>query len=320
MSAGIKYEKRVVRPFANITESESSLNEVSLLVDDEKHEPGNIELPELTFKEAKLTLTLPSKEEIISAIAGAPVPHVDCGLVILATGKMHRGSVILAKEYLESGSWPNELVIDRAPDDLVLGDIRGFKITVAIVLLNDLVPEPLKPSIAGTWLTRRDFHIRPESQDLSFSPKPLTDEVRASFNLPKNSLRYIRVSNPLKVEDLSDAVDVYVDDEILERLIAKEDTSFSIQFQTDLAIATHESLVTSILRTLADETEKESPTVGDLDQFPSAFNYIERLSEKLKMDMAELFELVREDSARFRASLESLFDAYKMTLTALKEA
>lgn len=318
MTASKKYERRIVRPFANISDADPPLDEVVIYVDDEEFEPGAVELPDHVFKSAELSLRLPSQDELVKHVGKTQVPYVDCGLVVMATGKMHRGNVVLLKEYLNSGSWPREITIPRIEDDLILGDVTGFKLVVAIVLLNDLVPEPLKPSIAGTWIARRDFNIRPESQYLSFSPDKLTKAVREQFGIPAKALRYILVNGLLSAEDLSDAVTVYIDPEVLDRLKAQEDEPFSMQFQTDLAVATHETIAASIIAELADATERSRPNLGDLEQYEAAFVYLDRLSNKLSLEVSEVFEMIQIDSALFRAHLEALFGTLNATRIALK--
>lgn len=318
MTATKKYERRVVRPFADISEADIPLNVVRLFVDGEEFESGNVELPDFTLKSAEFALQLPSRDDLIKHVGKTQLPYVDCGLVVIATGKSIRGNAILLKEYLESGSWPNEITIPRLDDDLILGDIRGFRLTVAVVLLNDLVPEPLKPSIAGTWIARRDFHIKPESQYLSFSPEKLSDAMKARYGIPAKALRYIRVEGILNADDLSDAVSVYVDPDILDRLKAQEDQPFSLQFQTDLALLTHEAVAGSILRELAEVTESSDPSLGDLENYEASMMYLDRLAGKLRLEVSELFEIIKNDQSRFRAHLETLFDARKATEIVLK--
>jgi hypothetical protein len=309
-------ESALIRPFINLHHADAPLENVRLLVGDAEHEPGAVVLPEEELAGARLAVMLPEPDNIRAAVEKTPVPVVDCGLVVLATGRTHRATHVILQHYLRIADYDSELLLDRSKADLVLNDRAGFTLTVAVVLLNGLVPEPLRPHMAGTWLARRDFRVSVEQSETSFSPEELTQAIREHHGLPEGSLRYVHVEGVLDEEELSDAVRVYVDADVLSLLLANPTDSSALQMQIELAIHATEMVAIAISRELSEGGE---PTPEALEVYPAALRFFQNLARTLKTDLAAALALADEPS-RLRAHLEAAFDARKASVVALKES
>jgi len=313
----MRSETALVRPFARIVTADKPLDEVIFTVGGKVVEPGSVVLPSETLSAADFRLTLPAPDAVRSAVESTCVPMVDCGLVVLGTAHSHRASQVFLQQYLRIADWPTEMELHRNDADLILNDSAGFTLTVAVVLLNDLSAEPLRPSMAGTWLARREFRVSPEAVDASFSPEELTDEVRKFHNLPNGVLRYVHVDEVLEEETLSDAVHVYVDPEVLRLLLANPADSSAVQLQVELAIQTTETVAVAIARDLTSDGSPPTPEM--LEGRPAAKRFYENLARTLKCSVADALELSTNQCARLRSHLEGAFDMRKVTSSALRE-
>lgn len=291
------------------------------MVDGTAYEAGPVVLPANTLAEAHLALTLPAPSELYSAIEKTVVPTVDCGLVVMAAARTHRVTTILVQDYLRTASWPEEFTISRSGADLVFNDRAGFSLTVAVVLLNDLTREPLRPHVAGTWLARRDFRVSPETEDTAFSPEPLSEEIRNHYGLPNGVMRYVRVDDVLEADSISDAVSVYVDPDVLALLHANQSDKFAVQLQTDLAVSVTEAVAGAVTRELsANGAIATTDLTADLlDEYPAVSRFIARIADELKLGVADVMYLSREDPLMLRARLEAGFGLSAATNAALKE-
>ncbi|USX46297.1 hypothetical protein [Dietzia kunjamensis] len=314
--ASTRSESALVRPFTGIHAADSAMTQVCLSVNGEPHEAGAVVLPGEVLSSAHFTLSLPTTAEVIDAVSATGVPVEKCGLVVIATARSHRTSHILIREELASDKWPAQLDLVRTDADLVFNDLAGFVLTVAVVLLEELPPAPLRPSAAGTWLAQREFKVSPENEEASFSPEPLTDQVREHFGLPVGVLRFIDVDGVLEEDNLSDAVRVYVDGEILNLLLSQPSSPPAIHIQVELAIQATEAVATNIARELGDGSV---PAVDLLNSAPAAKRFCENLAQRLSIDLASLLQVATTQTPMLRALLEATFGMREVTSQALKD-
>lgn len=323
-SKNVRAENTTIRPFRNIGAANVALESVVLLVDDEEEKPGPVVVAPETLASAKLTLTLPDIEYVREQVEKTGLHVPDCALVILATGRSHRGaSRVVYCEHLNKADYSTSFVLHRTPDDLALSDRQGFTVTVAIVLLVDYATTPpLRPNMAGTWLARRDFRVAVERDQTSFSPEPLTEQVRKANNLPAGVMRYIDYHGSIEsAEDIAEVVTVYVDPTVLTRLFATETKAASIKEQTELAVQSYAVIATAMLDEIRGELGAE-PTETDLVKYPVAehlFDYIANtLSEATSDDISvsKVLKFVKTPGL-LASHLEVAFKMRDMTLTAL---
>lgn len=317
MNSPVRAETALVRPFAGIADADAPLEQVKLVVDGAAHRPGPVVLPSATLADAQLTVILPSPEEVRAHVEKTVVPTVDCGLVVMAAARTHRVTSILIQDHLRTASWPEEFTISRSSADLVFNDRSGFTLTVAVALLNDLTHEPLRPHLAGTWLARRDFRVSPETEDTSFSPEALSEDVRKHFGLPQGVLRYVRVEEVLEADAISDAVSVYLDPDVLSLLHANQTDKYAIQLQTELAVHVTEAVAAAITKALS--SDGATPTPDLLDEHPAASRFMSRIASELDLSLMDVLFLTHDDPQTLRARLEAAFNLSATTTSALKE-
>lgn len=317
MSSTIRSETALIRPFSNIEAADIPLDEVRLVVGGEEFEAGAVVLADEVLKSARLQLRLPGPLDVRAAVAQTIVPEQDAALAVIGTAKTNRVSKVFLLEYLKPGAWNAELDLDRAIADLVLNDRQGFSLTVAVILRHNLSAEPLRPSMAGTWLARREFSVGPERQDSSFSPEELTEDVRKQFGLREGVQRFVFVDTWQDAEILSDAVRVYLDPDTLHLLLANLSDPISIQLQADLAVYATETVATAIARDLMTGDHIAAPS--ELEAYPAAKRFFENLSRRLDLDVADAIGIATNDPSLLRAHLEAAMDLRTVTTNALKE-
>src|SRR5664279_3080326 len=254
MSA-IRSEKYVVRPFEKLDSAEDALEAVRLDVDEQSYEPGSVVLDAHSLSASTLHLSMPTTGEIITAVEGTPLSPLDCGVVIVARAITNRWSHVVLRDYVRYLQYDEGIAIDRSDDPLVFADRGGFVITVAIVLLHELQAEPLRPSSTGTWLARREFRVVPERAEFSFSPDELTDDIRSQFSLPASTPSFVFVDRDQLVgaDDLSEAVSVYLDTDILRLLQQSQSDALSVHIQAELAVTTMSAVARAAIDAISDE-------------------------------------------------------------------
>lgn len=317
--SSIRSEKYVVRPFSGLQASDDVLDGVVLSVDGMSYEPGSVVLDSSTLAAAKFSLQLPSGKSLGDAVDATPLGSADCGLIITARALSNRWSHTVLREYVRHLEDDLVMEIDRDVDRLVFADGGGFVISIAIVLLHELQPEPLRPHLTGTWLARRDFRVVPERAEFSFSPDELTDELRKQFALPSNAPSFIHVDVDQLVgaDDLSEAVAVYLDSSILRLLQQSQTDPLALHIQAELAVSTMAAVARGGF--VAMETDLDGPpTTADLEDYPAILGLYEQLTKRLnRRTLSAFLDLMRDPDA-FDAHLRAAFDVGKHTLAALK--
>lgn len=266
---------------------------------------------------ARFQLEMPLPGQLIACVETGDLPSSEIGLVVFATGRSHRASKVFLRCPLDGPVWDAYFLLERTSAELILGDLEGFSVTVAIVLLEDVPASPLQPYLAGTWLAKRDFVVRPEVDDTSFSPDELSDEIRRSLGLPEGVVRYIEVDGVLEEDSLADAVRVYVDPEMLGLLLSNPDSTAALNFQAELAMQTTEAVVSSI----ANELETQEPGVTNLEpeEHPAAHRFLQRISASTGLSVPRILELARTERLLLRAHLEAAFKIRGYLGSSLKE-
>jgi hypothetical protein len=253
-----------------------------------------------------------------AAVGKTSVPVVDCGVVVLITGRSHRASRVLLKDYLRIADYDVEFALDRSEADLILNDVNGFTVTVAIALLTAHSFAPLRPHIPGTWLARRMFMVSPERDETSFSPEALTPQIRDHYGLPAGTMRYIRIETDdlMEEEHIGDAVRVYVDPDVLSLLLANPTDSVSVQMQVELAIQATTAVAAAVVNELRDDNGKVDAT--GLDDHDAAKRFIDTLATTLKIGVADVLNLATE-APLLSSHLEAAFGLRRATVSMLKE-
>lgn len=299
-------ETTVVRPFAGLGPAERALEDLKLKVNGKSAEPGPMQLDPAEFARADLVLSLPDQKSLRDALEQAKVPVNDLALIVIASSVTNRVSQILLQEYVHRGQWERELRVVRAENSLAVSDNNGFSLTAAIVLLSDLVYEPLKPHLAGTWLARRQWRITPFSTESALQPRELTDAIRQQFQLPKNTPWFIDVAAMDVAMPGVSEIDVYVDPDLLAEISAKANSPAAQLTQIEMAI----DIAATVLRQLVvDIDDVDRAKVPDL---LVENRFVRGLSNALGMDPMSLLDCAKNEPHR----LQSLLGAYMGVLSA----
>jgi len=316
----VRTERYMIRPFRGLDSADTALKNVALTVDGQHQEPGSVVLSNDALSNSAFALKLPgSAVELRKAVDETQVPDVDCCLVVLATANGLRISTILFQRALHEDNFPDVLNINRDSAPLILRNKAGFKITVAIALLNELQPQDLRPHTAGTWLARRDFRVAPELDVSLFTPEPLTEATRAWLKLPEGTLSYIDVpESVITSESISDEVKVYLDEDTLNTLLQNPSDPLSRQIQTDLAATTLNVVVQTMVRAIQSETSTFNVTEVDIGGYPAVESFIKTLAGRLGRDVGTVIRFAQE-SDRLRAEIQSSFGLRASTARALRE-
>jgi len=319
-------ERAPIRPFRNIASADLALDTVALLVNGDPEIPGAVVVSSDLLSSCDFALTLPTVEDVRSAVERTGLIVNDCGLVILAAGKSHRGaSRILYAAHLNGADYPTTYPLDREPNDLVLSDRAGFSITVAIVLLVDYAThEILRPHMAGTWLARRDFRVTVERDETSFSPEELTEEVRLDNNLPDGVVRFFKYTSVVGADDMSDVVRIYVEPTVLNWLFANEKKPASVQMQTELAVQAYQVAAAAMADEIRASLGGRVPSVTDLEDYPVAERFFDFLTDRVnqystsEVSLSDVLDLATTPGL-LAAHLEVVFKMRESTLAALRE-
>lgn len=319
----MKSEPRTVRPFIGIDAADEAMEKVRFVVNGDEHEaleggPGNLVLAEGDLAKATITLRLPGIDKVRAAVNETGVPLSDCAFFVLARGRTHRASAALYAGYLQKATIPTELDVDRDQFPLILRDRSGFNLIVAVVLMHNNTPEPLRPSMPGTWLCRRDFRITPERDESSFSPEPLTDALRAEYGIPRGAMSFVKIEDNLETaEPISDAVRVFVDEKVLNTLHASPNEPLAKYIQTDLAVTTMVTVGQTAYQRIAQPGV--AVTEAELDAYAGVKLFFANIAATLGKSVDEVLTMCTQPDL-LRAHLADAFGSLKATNAALKGA
>lgn len=140
----------------------------------------------------------------------------------------------------------------------------GCRIDVHLVLATERQQAPLVPWRKGTWLAHVRFSVTTDQGSIGIVPIPLTDELRSSLGLRPGCAQFIRLADEsaLDASVSDDAVEVYIDDEVLARLSADPTSPFAKVAQLRIFV----DAVAEIARVAAAEVGSASlPAFPDLE-------------------------------------------------------
>lgn len=303
----IRSESRTIRPFSGLSLAEEIFSRTTLSMDNNEHEQGSLLLPSSQVRNSTLAVnTKTSLEEIRKACDAAKVPHKSARYVVYARSRMLRRSTLIYEHSLSRNEFDEVITIDRLSEDrIVFGDQSGYEITTALILWEELAFKTLQATEPGTWLGRSRFRIRPENDFSSFSPLPLDKATRNTLGLRTGTYSFIDIQEDLlTLEDLSDGVRVYLDEDVLNLLLTDESDSIAMAVQAQLAV----SAIASITQYIGNELKSDGSTIGDLSEDVGASRFIYKLASNCKIDPNELVEMSVKNSNLLVSLIESQFN------------
>lgn len=318
----VRTESKLVRPFGALGEAERLLSKVRLFAADREcvGAPQSTVFTDEILWTAELRVELGfDAEEIRQAADQAGVAHEDAGLVVVGRARTVKSSGVLRCYRLAHDGFEREFQLDRLAAPLILQDRNGLDVTFALALLNSVQPAPLKPHVAGTWLARKDFRLRPERELLGLRTESLTDEVRSSFGLPTGCMTYVHIEDSIVDADADgDLVTHYVDTDVLSWLASAKNDSWAQQMQAQMAV----DLICSVVEKGVNLITSDGANITEplLDAAPALSLVLSRLAAETGKPRVELAQWAKDDTIRLRSYVESVMALRTASTTAFKGA
>jgi len=160
-----RHEERTIRPFVGLGDLQGLFDECSLTVNGLKATQNTHFLETQDFENIKLELsTYWHLSDLKESLKVLRLSEDDVFYAIYIYGRTLKQLEIvrnLAIRELDNLEVLISLEADDAPR--VLGDYSaGFDVVMAIYLKNGRESKPLTVSEPGTWLAKKEFHIRPQ--------------------------------------------------------------------------------------------------------------------------------------------------------------
>lgn len=241
-------EKRLLRPYVGLDAFQDILDEFRLVVGGLKADAlqPRLSLPATSFLHDPTVLLLAGSqdaaEEALRRATGAAeeleIPPSDVELVVLASTPYLRLVDIVHRcplDDLEALPQKITMVGDDEGVRALRAPIGGCDIEAFFVLRRSQPAKPLRPRRKGTWLGRIRFTLRTEMGELGFTPRFLTAAIREEHGLPDDAIRFVDVNVDALMEgDIHEAVELYVDEELLTQLNQSTNTPGARAFQRQL--------------------------------------------------------------------------------------
>jgi hypothetical protein len=254
-------------------------------------------------------------ERIYGRTANAPVNL----LVTVSNARLRQLEVLLDIPFSEwlanEESWRWNLVaagngLDR-PRPLRM-PTDGCIISVQFILRENL-PEDKRtrdrPWRKGSWLARVFVRVA-ASKGSGLDPRPLTQVVRESHVLGDHCSFYVdfhgESSGFCFTKDLSDALTVYIDEDLLEKAKSKNARGVYVHpaakgLVNRWVIDTYRTIVHNLVR---DELLNEFDIDQEDHRYSITYQLLSRVSDYLHVSIAEALNILRDQPDRFVALLE----------------
>lgn len=199
----------------------------------------------------------------------------------------------------------------------------GANIQVNFCLNTWREPRLLSPWRLGTWLGREEFAIRSTLSESGFTPLKLTDADRERLELPKDTSRFATLEDqdPFDSDPSPNALRLYVDEELLDRLAVTATTPVGRQLQRQLFLDS----VTAIVFAACDRVRR-TPSLGEnhIDDFEGSLIHrvVSMLAGKDKAgqdDRQALFHRLMDEPVTFLAAVEAEVGMRGEILAALED-
>lgn len=170
----------------------------------------------------------------------------------------------------------------------------------------------------GTWFSSSKFEVRPVTTPFRFLPHPLTEDVRRQHKLPRETLSYTHVVGDLfECESLSDAIEVYIDAEILELLSEAPRSDASLSFQVMFAT----QILAGVLNQIALQSVTHAGFNSTLlaDNTSPATRLVSNVAQANKLEPESLLVTLTSNAASANAMAQAYLGARKRVSLALRE-
>lgn len=237
----------------------------------------------------------------------------DVELVVLATSpRLKMVDLIYSKRLDEVDDIPRQIDFPRPRPQSMRGPFGGCDVRAFFCLAREFHPQPLRPWRKGTWLGKQEFLLRTDASGIGFMPVKLTDELRSELALDHEVTKFACIDPDISVFDQevpADAVLVYIDDLLLDRLSVAARTAVGKQVQRQLFLEAAWAIAAR-----AQQEIREDPSLirAAIDEFTGSliFGLVVMLAGGGTDDASQnardlrYRELLR-DPARFLSNLEA---------------
>jgi hypothetical protein len=260
---------KVVRPYlSDFSGLQSLFDEVTVDLGGEQIPAGRtaVRTSEQDFLSQRIAVKFPFETSELrqcpllrSALELAEHSFEDVELVVTSTSRGLRRSDALFRRRLSEAEVPLEGMIiqpDARPASL-RSPHSGSIIEVQLLLAEERTPSFGVPFRKGTWLARSEFGIGTRTAGRGFEVLALSDRDRDRFGLGSQTHWYVDVTGEaqdlLEVGSLADCVNVYVDQELLNRIKVNDGTPDSRLIQSIIAMDVFQALTSEFIRLSSDE-------------------------------------------------------------------
>lgn len=320
-------EHRELRPFRSLPALDRFAEGIQLVVGRDRTVSANgwAYLDETDFLSVPITIQLADStaaleealEEIRLELVESPYELGDLSLVVVLSSSFLKQvevahvidmSVLTPGKLLLSLTGPPRPATLRSPH-------AGCTIEASVCLSRRLARKPLQAWRRWTWLSRASFALKTERSFTNFLPRPLTDDDRRELGLPKGTLRYVTLAetSPLDAGVGGEAVEMWVDADVLAKMTATNKTPASVAMQRQLFLDAITAVVTAAgrvggLHELRYE-DLEDSLLGAVLRLAAGSgatsDQLNNLLEQVDVDAAKFLATI-EDACGVRESIESL--------------
>lgn len=314
-------ETRTIRPYQGVENFQGVLDGCKLHIGERVIDGGSrVSLTLDQFQNELYRLVLADDEhdlhEVRSRIAEGlgdlALSTSDVELLVLATApRLKMVDVVFAERLDALPAIPSVIPFNDRPRALHAPN-GGCDLRVFFCLARDLPPQPLHPYRKGTWLGKQEYVLRSELGGVGFMPVRLTDELRTELELDSDTTRFASIDGDQSVfssEVPPDAVKLYVDDTLLDRLAVAAHSPMGKQMQRQMFLdAAWAITIKAISQLSAGEVSEHA----DVDEFSGSLVHglVEMVGGRGTSDEAvrsrnDYYRSMVQDPAKFLANLEA---------------
>lgn len=260
-------EERVVRPYLGVDRLQKALSGFSLRVGNDVLDNGQrLMLSPLDYLSRTVAVALAGdgaplaavREQLVDGIDELGIERGDVELlIVLSTPRLKLSEIVWRRRLDEAHSLePTVVIASGLERPLALQTpFGGCRVDVYLALSSPLDQVILRPWRKGTWIGHVAFVLSTDLGEIGFTPLPLDDETRSLLNVPKSTNRVVRIQESVLNPDVTDdALELYVDADLLATLAHFPSTAGARSFQRQLFLDAATAIVVEALR---------SPELGD---------------------------------------------------------
>lgn len=315
-------ETRTIRPYRGVDHFQGVLDRAVLRVGDRLINGGSrVSLTVDEYLNYPITLRLTDDEHdrhenegrIADGLGDLALSTSDVELVVLTSApRLKMVDVVFAQRLDELEEVPGSIPFPQKRPRALRGPVGGCDVRAFFCLARQFPPRALHPWRKGTWLGKQEFQLRTDIGGVGFTPVRLTDELRDELKLDPQVTKYARVDAEVSVFDTevpADAVAVYIDEGLLDRLAVVAHSPVGKQLQRQLFLDAAWAIA---MKTRSEVAADDALEHADVDEFRGSLvhSLVEMLGGRA-IDSATArqrnhrYRDLVDDPARFVSNLES---------------